>query len=98
MSKKYATVTQIVAIHAELERVLIKHSDGSVSYSEGHSDATVAHGYADLSPYHVGRIRREAFGELSKVKTRPVDDRIARLEAKVSFLYSKLGIAEEYKD
>lgn len=91
MSKKYASVTQIVAIHAELERVLVKHEDGTVFYTDGSSDRTVAAKYADLSPSHVGRIRREAFGELSKHKS-PVEDRVSTLEAQMAIVLAALNI------
>lgn len=79
MSKR-ATLRQIAAIVTTLEEVIVQFSPGKCHYKEGHSDSSIAKPHG-LHPAHVGRIRRDMFGELVKPPKPKPTNFLAELEA-----------------
>jgi hypothetical protein len=74
--KRIASRTEIVAIHAELAKVIKKMDGGLCEYHEGHSDFTVAK-LVGCSEANVAGVRTEMFGKLRRPAT---SDEAARQE------------------
>jgi hypothetical protein len=77
--KRMASRTEIVAIHAELVKVVRKLEGGLCEYVEGHSDATVA-AIVGCTDANVSGVRSEMFGKLRRPAT---SDEAARHELMV---------------